>query len=163
MRCQSFFMLMTIQPFFCASSYSDCVNMPTLVAGSPCVGTYAYFRNQSELISDSEEWYMMNHLRPECGTHGCDACSFQKYATVSGQPSIEYFCLVAHVLILPCSDWNRPQQIDQIIRIRQQHIPNGLHGNIRWNRACTWRTVHLARASSLIPTRCGGIHCRCKA
>ena len=35
---QSFFMLMTIQPFFIASSYSSCVNAPTLVSGRPWAG-----------------------------------------------------------------------------------------------------------------------------
>ena len=35
---QSFFMLMTIQPFFFASSYSAWVKVPTLVSGSPWAG-----------------------------------------------------------------------------------------------------------------------------
>ena len=35
---QSFFMLMTVQPFFFASSYSAWVKVPTLVLGSPCAG-----------------------------------------------------------------------------------------------------------------------------
>jgi hypothetical protein len=37
-RFQSFFMLMTIQPFCFASSYSAWVKVPTLVAGSPWAG-----------------------------------------------------------------------------------------------------------------------------
>ena len=37
-RFQSFFMLMMIQLFFFASSYSACVNVPTLVLGSPSAG-----------------------------------------------------------------------------------------------------------------------------
>ena len=32
---QSFFMLMTDQPFFFASSYSACENVPTFVSGNP--------------------------------------------------------------------------------------------------------------------------------
>ncbi len=35
---QSSFMLTTTQPFFLASSYSACVNVPTLVSGRPCAG-----------------------------------------------------------------------------------------------------------------------------
>src|SRR4029434_2863362 len=35
---QSFFMLMTVQLFFFASSYSAWVKVPTLVLGSPCAG-----------------------------------------------------------------------------------------------------------------------------
>ena len=35
---QSFFMLMTTQPSFMASSYSSWVNAPTLVSGRPCAG-----------------------------------------------------------------------------------------------------------------------------
>jgi hypothetical protein len=35
---QSSFMLITIQPFFFASSYSAWVKVPTFVAGSPCAG-----------------------------------------------------------------------------------------------------------------------------
>src|SRR5215468_3214684 len=35
---QSFFMLITVQPFFFASSYRACVKVPTLVFGSPCAG-----------------------------------------------------------------------------------------------------------------------------
>ena len=35
---QSFFMLMTVQPFFVASSYRACVNVPTLVSGRPVAG-----------------------------------------------------------------------------------------------------------------------------
>ena len=38
MRFQSFFMLMMVQLFFFASSYSAWVNVPTLVLGSPCAG-----------------------------------------------------------------------------------------------------------------------------
>ena len=38
MRFQSFFMLITVQPFFFASSYSAGVNVPTLVSGRPCAG-----------------------------------------------------------------------------------------------------------------------------
>ena len=38
MRFQSSFMLMTVQPFFCASSYSACGNVPTLVSGRPFAG-----------------------------------------------------------------------------------------------------------------------------
>jgi hypothetical protein len=37
-RFQSFFMLMTVQLFCFASSYSACVNLPTLVSGSPLAG-----------------------------------------------------------------------------------------------------------------------------
>jgi hypothetical protein len=37
-RFQSFFMLMTIQPCFCASSYSGWVKAPTLVLGRPWAG-----------------------------------------------------------------------------------------------------------------------------
>ena len=43
-RFQSFFMLMTVQPFDFASSYSACVNAPTLVSGKPvrrAVGVFA--------------------------------------------------------------------------------------------------------------------------
>src|SRR4030095_3259166 len=40
----SFFMLMTVQPFFFASSYSAWVKVPTLVLGSPCAGPWAYSR-----------------------------------------------------------------------------------------------------------------------
>jgi len=43
-RFQSFFMLMTIQPCFFASSWSAWVKDPTLVSGSPCAGPYAYSR-----------------------------------------------------------------------------------------------------------------------
>jgi hypothetical protein len=35
---QSFFMLITVQPFFMASSWSACVKVPTLVSGSPWAG-----------------------------------------------------------------------------------------------------------------------------
>ena len=38
MAFQSFFMLMTVQLFFFASSYSAWVKVPTLVLGSPCAG-----------------------------------------------------------------------------------------------------------------------------
>ena len=38
MRFQSSLMLMTVQPFFCASSYSACGNVPTLVSGRPFAG-----------------------------------------------------------------------------------------------------------------------------
>jgi len=38
MRFQSFFMLITIQPFCFASSYRAWVKVPTLVAGSPWAG-----------------------------------------------------------------------------------------------------------------------------
>jgi len=38
MRFQSFFMLMTVQPFCFASSYSAWVKVPTLVSGRPCAG-----------------------------------------------------------------------------------------------------------------------------
>ena len=38
MRFQSFFMLITVQPFFLASSYSAWVKVPTLVSGSPSAG-----------------------------------------------------------------------------------------------------------------------------
>src|SRR5215469_11208664 len=44
MRFQSFFMLMTVQPFFVASSYNAWVKVPTLVSGSPWAGPYAYSR-----------------------------------------------------------------------------------------------------------------------
>ena len=37
-RFQSFFMLMTVQPSFFASSYSAWVKAPTLVSGSPWAG-----------------------------------------------------------------------------------------------------------------------------
>jgi hypothetical protein len=37
-RFQSFFMLMTTQPCFVASSYKAWVKVPTLVAGSPSAG-----------------------------------------------------------------------------------------------------------------------------
>ena len=37
MRFQSFFMLITVQPFFFASSYSAGVKVPTLLSGRPCV------------------------------------------------------------------------------------------------------------------------------
>ncbi len=33
---QSFFMLMTVHPFFFASSYSAWLKLPILVGGSPC-------------------------------------------------------------------------------------------------------------------------------
>jgi hypothetical protein len=35
---QSFFMLMTVQPFFFASSYNAWVKVPTLVSRRPCAG-----------------------------------------------------------------------------------------------------------------------------
>lgn len=38
MTFQSVFMLMTVQPFDLASLYNACVNVPTLVAGSPWAG-----------------------------------------------------------------------------------------------------------------------------
>ena len=38
MRLQSFFMLITVQPSFFASSYNACVKVPTLVSGRPCAG-----------------------------------------------------------------------------------------------------------------------------
>jgi hypothetical protein len=38
MRRQSFFMLITVQPFFFASSYSAGGKVPTLVSGRPCAG-----------------------------------------------------------------------------------------------------------------------------
>jgi hypothetical protein len=38
MRFQSFFMLMTTQPCFAASSYRAWVKAPTLLSGSPCAG-----------------------------------------------------------------------------------------------------------------------------
>src|SRR5208283_1610459 len=41
---QSFFMLITVQPFALASSYKACVKVPTLESGSPCAGPYAYSR-----------------------------------------------------------------------------------------------------------------------
>ena len=37
-RFQSFFILMTVQLFFFASSYSACVKVPTLVSGNPLAG-----------------------------------------------------------------------------------------------------------------------------
>jgi hypothetical protein len=37
-RFQSFFMLITVQSFFFASSYSSGVNVPTLVSGKPFAG-----------------------------------------------------------------------------------------------------------------------------
>src|SRR5262245_14418183 len=36
---QSFFMLITVQPFFFASSYRAGVTAPTLLLGRPCAGT----------------------------------------------------------------------------------------------------------------------------
>src|SRR5262245_9324206 len=38
MRRQSFFMLITVQPSFFASSYSACVKVPTLLSGKPSAG-----------------------------------------------------------------------------------------------------------------------------
>ena len=38
MRFQSFFMLITVQPSFFASSYKSSVNVPTLVLGKPLAG-----------------------------------------------------------------------------------------------------------------------------
>ena len=38
MRFQSFFMLITIQPSFVASSYRLCGNVPTFVSGNPWAG-----------------------------------------------------------------------------------------------------------------------------
>jgi hypothetical protein len=38
MRFQSFFMLITVQPSFFASSYSACVKVPTLLSGRPWAG-----------------------------------------------------------------------------------------------------------------------------
>jgi hypothetical protein len=35
---QSFFMLITVQPFALASSYRACGKVPTLVSGNPCAG-----------------------------------------------------------------------------------------------------------------------------
>ncbi len=43
-RFQSFFMLITTQPCFFAQSYSAWVKVPTLVAGSPWAGPYAFSR-----------------------------------------------------------------------------------------------------------------------
>ena len=37
-RFQSFFMLITVHPFFLASSKSDCVNVPTWLSGRPLAG-----------------------------------------------------------------------------------------------------------------------------
>ena len=42
-RFQSFFMLITVHPFFLASSYSACVKAPTLVSGNPCGRTVGIF------------------------------------------------------------------------------------------------------------------------
>jgi len=55
-RFQSFLMLITFQPLVLASSYSACVNVPTLVSGRPLAGPYAYSRARS-----SCETNIVNH------------------------------------------------------------------------------------------------------
>ena len=59
MRFQSFFMLMTVQPFFVASSYNAWVKVPTLVSGRPWAGPYAYSRFASS-------WKILRRCNERC-------------------------------------------------------------------------------------------------
>jgi hypothetical protein len=63
MRFQSFFMLITVQPSFFASSNSSCVNVPTLLSGRPSAGPYAYSRVGSSWRTSISS---ARHRQPRC-------------------------------------------------------------------------------------------------